>query len=209
MEEEKSTERGAAGASPSEAQEPSLRALIERMARHDQAALAEFYDATAARVYALARCITREPAAAEEVVSDVYWQAWREAGRYDAARGRVAAWLLTICRTRALDHLRRREPAQPHAAPDSLRPDLYRDDSDPLDLLLVMERHTRMHAALATLNDSARRLLTLAFFQDLSHQEIADRTGMPLGTVKTILRRAMQELKETLKNASVSLEESS
>jgi RNA polymerase sigma-70 factor (ECF subfamily) len=114
-----------------------------------------------------------------------------------------------ICRTRALDHLRRREPAQPHAAPDSLRPDLYRDDNDPLDLLAALERDKRMHAAVASLHDDARRLLALAFFQGLSHREIADRTGLPLGTVKTTLRRAMQELKQMLEHASVSLEETS
>lgn len=192
-----------------EIQEPLLRALIERMARHDEPALAQFYDATVARVYALARRITRESTAAEEVVADVYWQAWQQAGRYDAARGRALAWLLMMCRARALDHLRRREPAQAHAAPDSLRPDLYRDDNDPLALSAALESSTRVHAALAALHDDARRLLALAFFQGMSHQEIADHTGMPLGTVKTVLRRAMQELKQTFENASIALEEPS
>lgn len=208
MEEEKTAVRGATEASPSEAREASLRTLIERLARREEAALAEFYDATAARVYALARRITRETATAEEVVSDVYLQTWQQAGRYDPARGSVIAWILMMCRTRALDHLRRREPAQAHAAPDSLRPDLYRDDNDPLGLLAAVERHARVHAALATLDDNTRRLLALAFFEGLSHREIADRTDLPLGTVKTILRRAMQELKPLLENASLSLEES-
>ncbi len=206
MQQDTSTARAAVSAS--EVQEPLLRALIERMARRDEPALAQFYDATVARVYALARRITREPAAAEEVVSDVYLQAWQQAGRYDSARGRALAWLLMMCRARALDHLRRREPAQAHATPDNLRPDLYRDDNDPLNLLLALERGSRVHAALAALNDNARRLLALAFFRDLSHQEIAAHTGMPLGTVKSVLRRAMQELKQTLENVSVSPEES-
>ncbi len=195
--------------SAAEALDAVLRALIGRMARSDESALASFYDATAARVYALARRITRETAAAEEVISDVYLQVWQQAEHYDPARGRALAWLLMMCRTRALDRLRQREPAKSHAAPDSLRPDLYRDDNDPLNLLLALERDSRMRAALATLNDNARRLLALAFFQGLSHREIADQTGQPLGTVKSVLRRAMQELKQTLENVSISLKEPS
>ena len=188
------------------ARETMLCALIARIAAGDEAALARFYDATAARVYALARCIVRETAAAEEIVSDVYLQAWQQAKRYDAARGRALAWLLVMCRSRALDHLRRQEPAQPHAAPENLRPDLYRDDNDPLELLLTLERGSRMHAALATLNEKARYLLALSFFRGLSHQEIADHTGLPLGTVKATIRRTMKQLKETLEGVSASLE---
>lgn len=190
-----------------EAEEVVLRALIMSIAARNEAALAEFYDATAARVYALARRITGELAAAEEVVSDVYLQVWQQAERYNPARGRVRAWLLTICRSRALDCLRRKEPADSHPAPDHLRPDLYRDDNDPLDLLLIVERDTCVHAAIETLNDNARDLLALAFFRGLSHQEIARHTGMPLGTVKATLRRSMQQLKAMLQGASVSLKE--
>ncbi len=180
-----------------------LRALIGRVALRDEAAFAKFYDATAARAYALARRITRDAATAEEVVSDVYFQVWQQSERYDAERGRVLAWLLTICRSRALDHLRRREPAQVHAAPDSLRPDLYRDDGDPSDVLLALERDSRVRAALATLNDNARKLLTLAFFRGLSHREISLHTGIPLGTVKAVLRRSMLQIKETLEAAAI------
>lgn len=192
----------------SDEQNTHLRSLIERMARRDESALAAFYDATAARVYALARRIAHESTAAEEIVSDVYLQAWQQAGRYDASRGRALAWLLMMCRTRALDHVRRREPAQAHAAPDALRPDLYRDDNDPLTLLLTLERDSRAHAALAALNDNARRLLALAFFQGLSHQEIAAHTGMPLGTVKSVLRRAMDDMKQTLQRDAITQEAS-
>ena len=194
--------------SASEVHDTLLRTLIGRMARRDETALAAFYDATAARTYALARRITRESAAAEEVISDVYFQVWQQAERFDPARGRALAWVLMMCRTRALDHLRRLPPVERHPAPDGLRPDLYRDDNDPLELLLALERDSRVLAAVTTLSDNARRLLALAFFQGLSHQEIADHTGLPLGTVKSSLRRAMQELKQLLENAPVSLESS-
>lgn len=186
-------------------QEMAYRALLARIARGDQVALTEFYDATAARVYALARRIA--PESAEETVADVYWQVWQQAQRYDATRGRALAWLLTICRTRALDQRRKREPAENHPAPDSLRPELFREADGPLDILLAVERHSRVHDALSTLNDSARNLLALAFFQDLSHQQIADRTGLPLGTVKSVLRRALLELRATLDGSSISSEE--
>ncbi len=188
-------------------QDAALRALIERIALRDEAALAAFYDATAARAFALARRLLRDAAEAEETVADVYWQVWSQAERYDPARGRVAAWLLMICRSRALDRLRRREIAETHPEPDSLRPDLYRDEADPPSLLALAERNSELHAALATLTERERALLGLAFFEGLTHQEIAARTGTPLGTVKTVLRRALQTLKERLAPSSLSLED--
>ena len=206
MEEQNTALPETSATTASQAREAALCALIGRMVRRDESALAEFYDATAAHVYACARRITRDPATAEEVVADVYLQAWQQADRYVPARGRARAWILMMCRTRALDHLRRRDPALPHAEPNSLRPDLYREDEDPLALLTIMQRDARLHMALSGLHDDARQLLTLAFFRGLSHQEIADHTGMPLGSVKTILRRAMQELKLKLAIASISLE---
>ncbi|MBI3898009.1 MAG: sigma-70 family RNA polymerase sigma factor [Gammaproteobacteria bacterium] len=190
------------------AEQEALGALLTRMAGGDEAALAQLYDATAARAYALALRITRDTRAAEEVMSDVYFQAWQQAARYDAARGRVLAWLLTICRSRALDHLRQRDKAETHAEPDHLRPDLYRNDDSPLDLLLAFERDSRVRAALATLNDKEQQLLSLAFFQGMSHQEIAEHTHMPLGTIKSLLRRSMQALREQLLPMAMTPEES-
>lgn len=188
-------------------QEADLCALVARIADHDPTALEALYDNSAARLYGLARRITGDVGAAEEVVSDAYWQAWQQAGRYDAARGRVLAWLLTICRSRALDWRRRQDRAETHPEPERLRPDLYEEHNNPLDLLQTMQRDSQIHSALARLDDNARRLLALAFFQGLSHQEIAQQTGMPLGTVKTVLRKAMLVLKDDLILASVSPED--
>ena len=201
------TEAKTSAAAPTE--HDAVDALVARIAQRDQAALAQLYDATAGRAYALARRITREVRGAEEVVSDVYLQVWQQASRYDAARGRALTWLLTICRSRALDHLRRRDAAELHPAPDTLRPDLYRGDNDPLDLAAALERDSYVRAALATLGETERRLLGLAFFRGLSHQEIADHTGMPLGSVKTVLRRALQALRERLGYPALVPEETS
>lgn len=190
-------------------QEHHFRALLARIAARDQAALADFYDATSGRAYALALRVTGQTPAAEEVVSDVYFQVWQQAERYDAARGRVLAWLLTICRSRALDWLRRRDDAELHPEPQSLRPDIFRDDDEPMNMLLTLERDSSIHAALTTLNESQQRLLSLAFFRGMSHQEIAHHTGMPLGSVKTVLRKAMQTLKQLIGENPLSSEKSS
>ena len=174
--------------------------LIARMIARDETALGEIYDATAGRVYALALRITGQSQAAEEVVSDVYFQIWQQAQRYDPVRGTVLTWMLTICRSRALDSLRRREPAETHAEPHDLQPDLFFEDRGPLDLLLIVEQNSRLHRALATLNKGQQMLLALAFFKGMTHQEIAVHTGMPLGSVKTGLRKAVQLLKSLLQD---------
>ena len=192
------------GGSTPEGEQPEqqrLGLLLCRIAQQDAAALARFYDLTIARVYTLAHKITRETQGAQDVVVEVYFQLWRQSAKYDTARGPVLAWLLTICRSRALDYLRRRDSAELHPAPEQLRPDLYRDDDSPLDLLLALERDSEVRIALSGLNDNEQRLVSLAFFQGLSHQEIAARTGTPLGSVKTTLRRVVQILRERLESA--------
>lgn len=188
--------------------EPARRACVARMARGDEAGLAELYDDTAARVYGLALRITGEAAAAEEVTSEVYLQAWQQASRYDAERGKVLTWLLTLARSRALDHLRRSKHHAVRAEPGDVSADSVSDGNDPLDLLLAVERGHRLHQALRALTPVQRQLLALAFFKGLTHAEIAAHTGMALGTVKTSLRRAMQLLKPLLES-STSAEETS
>ena len=160
--------------------------------------MAALYDATIGRVYSLALRITRKPEAAEEVVADVYLQVWRKAATYDAARGRALTWLLTICHSRALDQLRRKDEADAHPDPDTLRPDLADGRNDPLDILQALENQSAIYSALQTLNPIQRQLIALAFFKGLSHQETADQSGLPLGTVKTHIRHALAQLRQTL-----------
>ncbi len=193
-----SVEDGAKIASQNVEQDRTLCGLISRLRNKNQAALAELYDITAARVYALARKITGEVQAAEEVVSDVYLQVWQQAERYDSTRGRVLAWVMTICRSRALDWLRRRDQAQAYADPLSLQAERIQDDATPLELLILLERKSRVHDVMVLLPETQQQLLSLAFFKGLTHQEIADHTGMPLGTVKTVIRTALLKLSEHL-----------
>ncbi len=176
------------------------RAWIADMAKGNEVALGMLYDATLGKVYGLALRITGKAESAEEVVSDVYLQAYREAGRFDAERGVVIAWLMMITRSRALDHLRRRDIAESHPEPDTLNPERHIGENDPLDGLLELECNARLQVALDELVPMQRQMLALSFFRDLSHQEIALHTGMPLGTVKSHIRRALEKLKPFLES---------
>lgn len=176
------------------------RLWIIAMAGGDELALSQLYDATLGKVYGLALRITGKPESAEEVVSDVYLQAFREAARFDAERGVVLAWLMMITRSRALDHLRRRDTAESHPEPHSLHPERHVGENDPLDGLLELESNSRLKTALEKLAPLQRQMLALSFFRDLSHQEIAGQTGMPLGTVKSHIRRALEKLKPFLES---------
>jgi RNA polymerase sigma-70 factor (ECF subfamily) len=177
--------------------ERACRDWLAAMARRDEAALAAFYDATVGRVYGLALRITRQPESAAEVASDVYLQVWRRADRYDATRGMVLTWLMTICRTRALDHLRRADEAETHPEPEALRAEAP-EQTSAQDLLSAVQEHAALHAALAKLEPVQRQLIALAFFRGMSHQEIAAHARLPLGTVKTYIRKALAVMREHL-----------
>ncbi len=162
--------------------------LVRRLAAGDQAALSEFYDRFAGLVNALALRILRDNADAEDVVQEVFLQAWRQADRFDPRRGTPEAWLCTIARTRALDRLRRRvsrreEPAEAAPAPT--------DAPRPVEALAVRK-------ALLTLSEDQRRALELAYYEGLTQTEIAARLDEPLGTIKTRIRSAMIRLREAL-----------
>lgn len=178
-----------------------LAELMESMLRGDERALAELYDATVGKLYALASAILRNTEDAEDVVCETYTYVWANAARYDAKRGNVLAWLLMLCRSRALDRLRRRRAAAATVDLLQLSEVHVASTQEPDDLLSLMQRHTAVYAALATLTTERRRLISFAFLQGLSHQEIAEAAGMPLGTVKSHLRRALAQLRDALENA--------
>jgi RNA polymerase sigma factor (sigma-70 family) len=187
----------AASASACE-EEALLRALIERMGEGNEAALGQLYDLTVRRVYGLALRITRNADMAEEVAEEVFWQAWRQALRFDANRGNAMAWLMTMTRSRALDALRRTDDAEPHPEPETLIAAEAACDGDPQNLLEAVQRHHALHAALESLDALPRQLLSLAFFRGLTHEEIALQSALPLGTVKSHIRRALSALGKVL-----------
>jgi len=170
---------------------------VRAMCQGDQAALAELYDGTVSRVYSLALRMLRNPADAEEITCDTYTQAWASAMRFDPTRGTVLAWLLTICRSRALDRLRQQRTAASQTGIDALE-DVPDESRQPEELLALLQEGTRVHRAMAELPAVAQQLVGLAFLQGLSHQEITEATGIPLGTVKSHIRRALARLRESL-----------
>jgi RNA polymerase sigma factor (sigma-70 family) len=171
---------------------------MRRIAAHDQQALADFYRATIGRVYGLALRITRNRTSAEEVAQDVYVQLWNRAASFDAMRGSSLAWTLTICRSRALDALRRVDRAIVDPEPTERLDAMLESGGNPQDLLMATRENTALHAAMQALKPLQRQLLSLAFFGGLSHAELATHMGLPLGTVKTTMRRTLAQLHQDL-----------
>jgi RNA polymerase sigma-70 factor (ECF subfamily) len=176
-----------------------LESLVKAMAAGDSTALTCIYQQTVAQVFGIARCMLRSKEDAEEIVCDVYTHAWQTAGLYDPARGSVMAWLAIMTRNRAVDRLRQRRK---HAARSDAteHPEDWPADTatSPEDILVRFQTGSAVHRALESLPPERRRLIGLAFFQDMSHQEIADSTGIPLGTVKSHVRRALCVLQAAL-----------
>lgn len=171
--------------------------LVREMTAGKSPALGEFYDKWSGRVYAVAVSIVREPADAEEVVEETFLQAWNQAARFDASRGRVASWVLNIARSRALDRLkamkRRREVSD-----ESIDVVEYADTADAAGEMILAERSEAVRIALEKLPPAQREAMEMAYYGGLSQTEIAESTGQALGTVKTRMRLAMQKLRDQL-----------
>lgn len=174
---------------------------MQRIVHQDEAALAALYRSLCGRVYRQALRLTRDTGTAEEVVEDVFWQVWRQAPRFDAARGPVVAWVLQICRSRSIDALRAAGRNPLHSALDIDSPTadpLASDDADPLSRLDQSQLAEQIESALRALDPLRRQLVSLAFLRGYSQAEIADQTGLPLGTVKSHLRRALATMKNLI-----------
>jgi RNA polymerase sigma-70 factor (ECF subfamily) len=176
------------------------RALVQAVAEGSADALADLYDRHAGVVFGLARRIVARPEDAEEVVQDVFAQIWRQAPRYASERASVAGWIVMLTRARAIDRLRARRarPDEDRGETPSPGMPLSSADPSPEAATLSAEQTRHVGSALAALPDPQRSLVGLAYFEGLSHSEIAARTGVPLGTVKTRIRSAMETLRQTL-----------
>ena len=176
------------------------RLIVERLARGDAGALAELYDRHGRMVFSLAVRILSDHGEAEDLTQDVFALAWRNAARYDPARGAVAAWLLITTRTRAIDRLRGRRVRPGAATEDDVRRLDAIPDAAPSVELIVADRQMagRVRDALAVLPADQRLALELAYFEGLSHSEIGERTGTPLGTIKTRIRTGLSRLRQAM-----------
>ncbi len=186
--------------------QPQLLALLEEIIANKPEALGALYDLSVDALKALVLRLVRNHADSDDVLSEVYRQVWERPQQYQAERGPVMAWLFVIARTRALDLIRKRRnnvdlasvPPSAHEESDNLEP-----AAD--DLLQSTQESSHIHRALLQLSAEQRRMLDLAYFQDMSHQEIADSTGLALGTVKSHIRRGQQALKEVLEAQGLGL----
>ncbi len=180
-------------------QSEEAAALIARMAQGDREAFGRFYDAFAGAAFGLIRRVLRNPAAAEDVLQEVFWQVWREAARYDPRRGSPEAWLIMRAKTRAIDRLRsirRRDKTFVAPVDEALA---RRDDPATPNPGVAAEERGLVHTALGQLPPAQRRVIELAFFEELTQTEIAARLGEPLGTVKTRARLGLERLRGILK----------
>jgi len=180
------------------------RQLVHAMAGGSTDALGRLYDRLAPVVYGLACRVTGRPEDAEEVVQDVFTQVWKQAARYDPARATVAGWLVMIARARSLDRLRARRARPDQAAPTDPAEAIGLSSTGPSpEQVAISGREAgQVRAALQGLPDVQRELVELAYYEGLTHSEIAERTGTPLGTVKTRLRTAASALRGALEPAT-------
>lgn len=165
-------------------------ALAAGLDARDPAALAAFYDRYAGFALAVALRILRDRQEAEEAVQDAFWQIWSGRVRYDPLRGKFRTWVFTVARSRALDRLRRRAPAE--------GPIRARDLSSAVSGSEDAELQTGLLRLLGRLTRDQRDAVVLAFYEGLTHNEIAERLGEPVGTVKSRIRRGLLELRAAL-----------
>ena len=197
--------RAAATSSPvhapaSPTTDPTARAaLVEALVatgREDRAAFRTLYRLTSAKLFGVCLRICQDRSAAEDVLSDVYLLIWRRAGAYEPGRASPITWLATIARNRAIDW-RRSTAARPSASLDDA-PDVADDQPSAVDQLLRSEEDGRLHLCLDQLDDRQRGAIRTAFFDGLTYAELAERDSVPLGTMKSWVRRGLHRLKDCL-----------
>jgi len=173
-------------------------ALVQQVLQRDMRAFEQLYDRHCRLVYGLVFRIVQQAGSAEEIVQDVFLQLWRNASQYDASRGPFLPWLLTMARNRALDTLRlkserqRRREDQSEELPSICAVPQFEKELD------QKRRASRIRELMTSLQPQQKRAIELAYFEGLSHTEIADTLNEPLGTVKSWIRNGLMRLREGL-----------
>ena len=167
-------------------------ALVTGIRAGDEGAMAALYDRYSSIVYSVALRVVADTAAAEDIVQDVFMQLWRKPAAFDSARGSMGAWLAVIARNRGIDALRKRRPESDiDDVVISFTPDL----ADAAERARMGEK---VRGALASLPSSQRAALELAYFEGMTQAEIAEKTGEPLGTIKTRVRTGLTALRKVI-----------
>lgn len=196
----------ASGGAPAADRSARLADLLARTALSDQTAFGELYRQTSPHLFGVAIRILRERSAAEEVLQEAYVAVWHHAGSYVAAKSQPLTWLTAIVRNRCLDSLRRRDlDTISMTARDDDDPDLDPpgEDRTPADLLLEGADAQSVRECVEALEGGSRQAIALAFFQGLTHAELAAHMRQPLGTVKSWVRRGLERLRQCLDRAGV------
>ena len=178
-----------------------LMTLIERIAQRDEVALKALYDLTARKLYGLSLRVVGSAEAAEDALQETFVQVWRTAGDYRASLSPPMAWLGLIVRSRSMDSLRRRAAERSHLTQEldeTLADTLEGDAPDPLDTSLASQQAWALHQCLGQLEHKQREVISLAYLRDLSHGELSERLALPLGTVKTWIRRGLDKLRDCM-----------
>jgi RNA polymerase sigma-70 factor (ECF subfamily) len=175
---------------------------VVRLDIDDQAAMTELYDRYASLVYSVALRVLADTGQAEDVLQEVFLQLWRNPGAFNAARGRLGPWLAVVARHKAVDQLRSRRE---HVDITCIMGDIVLATDARLDEGVDCSRASKeIRRVLGDMGAEQRKCLEMAFFEGLTHPEIAQQTGAPLGTVKTRIRRGLQQLRRAFRTCSCS-----
>jgi len=170
----------------------SDKSLIDRVHVCEQRAMTEIFDRYAGLVYSVALRVLKDSGHAEDVMQEIFLQLWRNPDSYSPSRGSLATWLLVIARNRAIDHLRQRRPAE---SVDEVIVASATNIENEAERSIIMQR---VQSIIGDLSKEQQQSLQMAFFEGLTHSEIAEKTGQPLGTVKTRIRSALTNLRKRL-----------
>lgn len=187
-------------ASPSKGahHEERWRAYLDRIRARDSDALAQLYDESSGVLYGLALRVLNDPADAEEVVLDVYQQVWKSTQTFDSSRGTVWGWLTVVTRSRAIDRLRSRGTRRARELPIETGGETRSTAPVPETESIFAQQRKLVRNALAGLAPEQKEAIELAFFRGLTHVEIAEAVGAPLGTIKTRIRIGMRKMRDVL-----------
>ncbi len=181
-----------------ESTDAELIALLDRVARQDATALKALYDRCSSKLYGLAMRVVSNREWAEDVLQEAFLNIWRSAGDYRASLSPPMAWMGLIVRSRGLDFLRRRSSDRAHVTQEldeHLAETLEGETPNPMDTAQASEQAWALHQCLGQLDNRQREVVSLAYIRDLSHSELAQQLKLPLGTVKTWIRRGLDQLR--------------